>query len=207
MTQCKPSRRPMRYCAIHWVLTSPMSGGAVFRTRCRTIHQPTAAMTATKTRMPLADDCAAATTCSMAQVPVSAHRCSALWRAGTLRGQRLCGRSCRGATTRCGRSPAGTPRAGRSGRVRTWPCTSRFNPATSIPGASRRRADKSPPWRRAPATEQQFPPETRQPKTAALLREAGGALARAAPRRTTPESAFPSCPARRATPTEFILQT
>ena len=49
--------------------------------------------------------------------------------------------------------------------------------------------------------------KSRQPIVAALLREAGGALGRTAPRRTTPEPAFPSCPARRSTPTEFILQT
>lgn len=44
------------------------------------------------------------------------HRCTVRFMRGTLRGQRLCGRSCRGATTRCGRSPAGTPRAGRRAR-------------------------------------------------------------------------------------------
>ena len=40
--------------------------------------------------------------------------------------------------------------------------------------------------------------KSRQPIVAALLREADGALGRTAPRRTTPEPAFPSCPPRRS---------
>src|SRR5215203_61307 len=73
MTQGAPSRGALRCCAIHCVLTSPMSGGAVFLIRCRTIHQPAAATTTTKTRMLLTNDCAAATNCSMPHVPVSAQ--------------------------------------------------------------------------------------------------------------------------------------